>query len=113
MSAFLCSDYHIATMAKYIVNHEESAIDFQALANKIKHINIAAVDYRYDTKTRATRCNIKEYKKGLTVHDFTVLFTCWDYQACEGNLLNYLILRAYLAKYATGNPTFSELSWSI
>lgn len=112
MSAFLCSDYHIATMAHYI-NTMHSNIDAQSVANKIKAINIDSINYRYNDKARKTKCNIKAYRE-INKNDFAALFACWDYQSCEGDLLDYLILRAFLLDYAEkGNSLFSDIQWSI
>lgn len=116
MSAFLCSDYHIATMAGYIAKTIKAEsnidIDLQMLANKIKHVNIASVDYRYNENTRKTKCNLKA--RDINANDFAALYACWDYQACEGNQLDYVIMSGFLKGFADkGNRTFSEINWSI
>ena len=113
MSAFLCTDYHIATMAKYIASLHGS-IDAQLLANKLKKINIDSVNYRYNEKSRAVRCKMDKTME-IGANDFAALFSCWDYQACEnqGNI-DYQIMRGFLKFYADkGNRTFSNISWSI
>ena len=112
MSAFLCSDYHIATMAKYIAPLHGS-INAQELANKLKKINIESVNYRYNEKSRAVRC-----KMGKTLvigaNDFAALFSCWDYQSCEGQLIDYVIMHGFLKPYAEkGNREFSNIQWAI
>lgn len=115
MSAFLCSDYHIATMAQYIVHSLklDTELSIQDLANKLKAINIASVNYRYNEKTRKSKCNIKKTKI-ITVDDFAVLFSCWDYQSCEGQLLDYVIMAGFLKPYADkGNRVFSNIQWAI
>lgn len=113
MSAFLCTDYHIATMAKYIASLHGS-IDAQLLANKLKKINIDSVSYRYNEKSRAVRCKMDNIME-IGANDFAVLFSCWDYQACENPAnIDYQIMRGFLAFYADkGNRTFSNISWSI
>lgn len=113
MSAFLCSDYHIATMAKYIASLHGS-IDAQLLANKIKKININSVNYRYNTKSKAVKCKTDKIME-IGANEFAVLFDCWDYQSCEKQFeLDYQIMRGFLRYYADkGNKTFSTIEWSI
>lgn len=113
MSAFLCSDYHIATMAKYVASLHGS-IDAQVLANKLKKINIDSVNYRYNAKARAVRCKMDNTME-IGANDFAVLFSCWDYQSCENPAnIDYQSMRGFLQFYADkGNRTFSEITWSI
>lgn len=112
MSAFVCSDYHIATMAKYIASLHGS-INTQELANKLKKINIESVNYRYDDTIRKSKCSIKKTKV-ITANDFAALFSCWDYQACEGQLIDYVIMHSFLKPYADkGNREFSNIQWAI
>lgn len=115
MSAFLCSDYHIATMAQYIVHstNVDTVLNIQDLANKLKAINIASVNYRYNEKTRKSKCNIKKTKI-ITANDFAELFSCWSYQSCEGNLFDYVIMRGFLTPFAeNGNAELSNIQWAI
>lgn len=113
MSAFLYSDYHIATMAKYIASLHGS-IDVQELANKLKKINIESVNYRYNEKSCIIRCKTDKTME-IGANDFAALFSCWDYQACENPAnIDYQIMRGFLKSYADkGNRTFSNISWSI
>lgn len=113
MSAFLCSDYHIATMAKYIAALHGS-IDAQMLASKLKAINIASLNHRYNDKQRMVKCKTDKCME-IGANDFTALFDCWDYQACENqHSLDYQIMHGFLKFYADkGNRTFSNIQWSI
>lgn len=112
MSAFVCSDYHIATMAKYIASCNDS-INAQELANKLKKINIESVNYRYDDTMRKSKCSIKKTTE-ITANDFAALFSCWDYQSCEGQLLDYVVMQGFLKPYAEkGNREFSNIQWAI
>ena len=113
MSAFLCSDYHIATMAKYIASLHGS-IDAQSLANKLKRININSANYRYNEKSKAVKCKIDKTLE-IGANDFAVLFDCWDYQSCKNQLdIDYQIMRGFLKHYAEkGNRTFSRINWMI
>lgn len=115
MSAFVCSDYHIATMAQFVYYETtvDTEFDVQQLANKLKAINIASVNYRYNEKTRKSKCSIKKIKN-ITSDDFAALFSCWDYQSCEGQLLDYVIMRGFLKPFAEkGNREFSSIQWAI
>ena len=47
MSAFICSDRHIATIAVRYADLTEN-IEPQDIADRLKAINIASVNYRYD-----------------------------------------------------------------
>lgn len=114
MSALLCSDYHIATMAVYIASLHENNINAQELANKLKRINMQSVDYRYNEKTRFSKCKINDYLQ-INANDFAALFACWDYQSCENQgSLEYQIVHDWLKAYAsTGSRELSNISWSI
>lgn len=115
MSAFVCSDFHIATMAQYVVHSTniDTELSIQDLANKLKAINIASVNYRYNEKTRKSKCNIKKTKV-ITSDDFAALFSCWSYQSCEGQLLDYVVMVGFLKPYAEkGNREFSNIQWDI
>lgn len=113
MSAFLCSDYHIATMAKYVASLHGS-IDAQVLANKLKKINTDSVNHRYSKKSRTVKCKMAK-TMDIGANEFAALFSCWDYQACENQgSIDYQIMRGFLQFYADkGNRTFSNITWSI
>lgn len=115
MSAFVCSDYHIATMAQFIYYNTpiDTKLDVQQLANKLKAININSVNYRYNEKTRKSKCNIKKTKV-ITANDFAALFSCWAYQSCEGQLIDYVVMVGFLKPYAEkGNSELSSIQWAI
>lgn len=113
MSAFLCSDYHIATMAKYIASLHGS-IDAQLLANKLKRININSVNCRYNAKSKTVKCQMDKIM-AIGANEFAVLFDCWDYQSCEKQLdIDYQIMRGFLGYYADkGTRAFSVIEWTI
>lgn len=82
MSAFICSDLHIATIAKHVSDYFK--LDCQELADKLKAINIQSVNYRYNEKTRKTKCNIGiKSNILLTLDDVAKLIDSFNYQACE------------------------------
>ena len=130
MSAFLCSDLHLSVIAKYCIRQgttctgisdEQRKGLIQDLANKLKRINIASVNYRYEEKSKFSRCRLQKLKEDdslLSENDVEMLIRCWDYQACEDSLnLDYLITRGYLTgvinkmNYKTA-PNDSKV-WSI
>lgn len=81
MSAYICSDRHIATIANFAANGDlESA---QKIADSLKRENIKSVNFRYNEKTRATKCNISDYWKEANINDVFCLVRCLDYQSCE------------------------------
>ena len=116
MSAFICSDKHIATMAILLVTPDK----VQDFANKLKQINIDSVNYRYNEKTPKRKCKLIALDEcfNVTMHDLYRLYQCWDYQACEGDFLDYQIMHGYLEHkfkklgYTAETPNESKL-WSI
>lgn len=99
MSAFILTDKHFSTIANY-AHAMVDAIDPQALADKLKRINIESVNYRYREKTRITKCKLTV--NPMPVHDVIQLINCWDYQSCEnrGNI-EFHILSGYLYSFFT------------
>lgn len=101
MSAFICSDLHLSTIAIYI-HHLNDNIGIQELADKLKSINIDSVNYRYNEKTRKTKCKITDNYENVkySKYDIIRLIQCWDYQACEKNEdFDYEIIKAFLLNY--------------
>lgn len=119
MSAFILSDLHFSTIAIYM-HHLNDNIDIQELSNRLKSINIDSVDYRYNQKTRKTKCKIINNFDNVrySQSDIIRLISCWDYQSCEkGDSLNYLIMSAFLYSFFNAEDinisnTQSNL-WSI
>lgn len=94
MSAFLCSDFHLSVIA-----HKAAPDNAQELANRLKAVNIHSVNFRYDEKTRKTKCKLAPATEAAkyTEADFIRLVQCWSYQSCEDGLnLDFIILDAYL-----------------
>lgn len=117
MSAFICSDKHIATIAYNVgsfLDFDQAGI--QSLANKLKHINIASVNYRYNDKTRKAKCNIDARMTIENRHDTAGLIACWIYQSCEDNSnTDYHAYKIMLESYIDVNKLNSNNSsvWSI
>ena len=84
MSAFICTDKHIATIAKALFIDPKQAQD---AANYFKRENIRSVNYRYGgrEKTRVTKCNMTHADDlgKYTGNDIAKLLDCLDYQSCE------------------------------
>ena len=98
MSAFICSDLHIATIAKNIGMFFEYTDEMtQGLANRLKAINVASVNFRYAEKTKKTRCNVKVWREDLNLNDVAKLIDCWHYQSCENpEDVDFLIMTGFL-----------------
>lgn len=94
MSAFILSDKHISTIARLLMSEN----DVQAFANMLKHINIASVNYRYNEKTRKSKCKLVNIDDcvNITMGELCRLIQCWNYQSCEGNLLEYRIIYEFI-----------------
>lgn len=84
MSAYICSDRHIATIATaYAALLPDQ--DPQAIADQLKAINIASVNYRYahHEPEPIEHCSLDEVAPNLTPPDLVALCNCLDYQSCE------------------------------
>jgi hypothetical protein len=110
MSAFICSDLHIATVAQFVAPDNA-----QNLADKLKQINIASVNYRYNEKTRTTKCKM-QIKDGLTIDDVAKLIDCLDYQSCENpHSIDYRVYSGFLYSWVTANRANADNGkfWSV
>ena len=82
MSAYICSDRHIATVADHVFTLDPKAA--QRFADEIKRENIRSVNYRYNERTRFTPVDMtKSAKDEYTMADAVRLLECLDYQSCE------------------------------
>jgi len=85
MSAFVCTDRHIATIAVAYAALRPGT-DAQALADELKATNIASVNYRYahhGNPSPIEPCSLAEIAPNLTPPDLVALCSCLDYQSCE------------------------------
>ncbi len=117
MSAFLCSDRHLATIAYAVAMNNGMDISFtQDLANRLKSINIKSVAFRYGKKPIIRKCCIAGNMETMGKHDLAALIVCWKYQSCENpSCLEYLTMKAYLETFVRkidGRAVGSKL-WSI
>lgn len=86
MSAFLCSDRHIATIATAHGHLNAWTIDqTQMLADILKKENIRSVNYRYQERTRIKPCDLSQAVRLDTLMpcDIVALCECLDHQSCE------------------------------
>ena len=98
MSAYIMTDIELSTIAIYI-NHLNNNIDAYELANKLKAINIASVNYRYNEKTRNSKCKLINNFDSIRHNESNIvdLIKTWDYQSCENeNSLEYHIMQGFL-----------------
>jgi hypothetical protein len=117
MSAYILSDLHFSVIAYYVEGLNPN-IKAQELADKLKSINIDSVNYRYNEKTRKTKCKLTRDNVNYTNPDIIRLIQCWDYQSCEkGDNLDYLIMSAFLyssfCMIEIDNARYNSDKWSI
>lgn len=127
MSSFILTDRHIFTVAKFCIVSTPSGStspNVNELANRLKAINIDSVNYRYDEKTRKTKCSSKEFNEInpqslLNKYGMLRLIQCWAYQSCENDSsLDYIIMKAYLFSFFTTHDVEeaaknNSLAWSL
>ncbi len=84
MSAFLCSDRHIATIATHYAALLPGQ-DAQKIADALKAANIASVNWRYPNhpEEAVEPCSLEEVAVDLSFPDLVALCECLDYQSCE------------------------------
>jgi hypothetical protein len=84
MSAFVCSDRHIATIATRYAALLPGA-DAQKIADELKAVNVASVNWRYPHHPHepSTPCSLETVAEGLSFPDLVALCECLDYQSCE------------------------------
>lgn len=114
MSAFICSDKHIATVAKYFFALDPAGA--QSFADALKSENIVSVNYRYKENEPITPVRMSEADPLGTYspHDIAGLVACLDYQSCEhphytGTLLK---MAAQIVAKLGGEKSQSKF-WSI
>lgn len=112
MSAFICTDKHIATVASALFADKRQAQD---AANHFKRENIRSVNYRYKEKTRVTKCDMAQANLApYTGHDIAALLHCLDYQSCEHPDCDLLVINLCLRILDHQGAKASQSSvWSI
>lgn len=116
MSAFICSDEHIATIAvRYAELIDGRQLDAQEIANQLLAINIASVNYRYDEDTKVEPCDLDACTNAdLSFSDLIALCECLDYQSCELPEYSNPLLDAITAQFkANDRSGIKSPLWSI
>jgi hypothetical protein len=114
MSAFICTDKHIYAIACAV--YPQNPAMAQALADKLKAVNIDSVNYRYNEKTPKRKCKPIPGGLLLSADDIAKLIDCWDYQACENTeSLDYRMCQALLEYWVkrTGANPHNGKYWTI
>lgn len=83
MSAFICSDRHIATVATNYAQLIGQPEEAQTVADKLLADNIVSVNYRYKEDTPVEPCSLEEVEPDASFEDLVALCVCLDYQSCE------------------------------
>lgn len=90
MSAFVCTDRHIATIAQaYAQLAGRTPTDVTQIATLLKRENIRSVNYRYRRRDKLVACNLQDaqtldlFGGSLAVGDVLELLHCLKYQSCE------------------------------
>lgn len=99
MSAFILSDKHFSVIA-YAIEGLNPNVNPQELANKLKRINIESVNFRYNEKTRVSKCKLQHTGEKYSTADIIRLIQCWGYQSCENAMaLDYIMMEAFLTSF--------------
>lgn len=90
MSAFVCTDRHIATVAQtYAQLAGRSPTEAAELANLLKRENIRSVNFRYHRRDKLVQCNLQKaveidrFGGSLAIADVLELLHCLEYQSGE------------------------------
>ena len=93
----MLTDKHHASVAAYVgekMNFSPEKI--QTLANTLKRINRASVNYRYNQRVRTMACKI-DHVTPMDKFQFYDAIRCWAYQSCDNpNNLDYNIVNCFL-----------------
>lgn len=114
MSAYVCSDKHIATIACNYVKLFEHGELAQEMADALLACNIASVNYRYKEDEPIVPCSLDEVDFDLSFEDLSELCRCLDYQSCElPDYNNPLLDRIWAQFKANCRPGIKSPLWSI
>mgnify|MGYP001338022345 FL=1 len=115
MSAFICSDLHIATIATRYAALLPGQ-DAQKIADDLKALNIASVNWRYSKHPPApvVPCSLADVADGLAFSDLVALCECLDYQSCEPPDYSNPLLDQITAQFkANRRHGVNSALWSI
>ncbi len=115
MSAFICSDEHIATIVvRYgeLINATPERV--QSIADALLAINIESVNYSYNEDTKIEPCSLDEVCPDLSFADLIAMCECLDYQSCELPEYSNPLLDAITAQFkANDRSGIKSPLWSI
>ncbi len=84
MSAYICSDRHIATIVVAYGRLIGDDFNNQAFANTLLAENIRSVNYRYKENTPIEPCDLSDHEADArTPPELVAMCECLDYQSCE------------------------------
>lgn len=114
MSAFVCSDRHIATIAVRYAELAKTAAP-QDIANQLKAINIASVNFRYRQNIPISPCDLSEVAPdNFQYSDLLALCECLDYQSCERPDYSNPLLAMITGQFkASCRHSIKSAVWSI
>ena len=112
----MLTDAHHASIAAYVgekLNFSPEKI--QTLANALKRINRASVNYRYNERKPARGCKVARI---ATLDDlrFYDAIRCWSYQSCDNpHNLDFDIMQSFLFSLvpASFNTDMAIKEWGI
>ena len=124
MSAFICSNLHHFIVSDFILSGIISEDDkgnekILELANKLKRINYASVDYRYNEKNKCYKIKLLSTDfltlANLSIHDKANLAKSWIYQSCEDSSLDSFAYSALIEQVIKASGVSPEMGtlWSI
>jgi hypothetical protein len=115
MSAFICSNRHIATIATRYAKLVGTEAETQAIADALLAINIDSVNYRYGREDEIRACDISEVApENYQIYDLVALCDCLDYQSCERpNYQNPLLAQITAQFKANCKHRVASNVWSI
>jgi hypothetical protein len=115
MSAFICSDRHIATIATRYANQIGQPQEAQAIADALLATNIDSVNYRHREDELVRACDLSEVAPdSFQAPDLVALCDCLDYQSCERPDYHNPLLETITAAFkATCRHGVASNVWSI
>ena len=121
MSAFICSDKHISTIALNAIDFDRykefknpvtgKPFTVQELADELKRLNINSVNYRYDESVPVSSCDLQEAvllghridpgdEHRLDMADLIRLTRSLRYQSCEDSDVDLSLIEEILDSFA-------------
>lgn len=114
MSAFICGDKHIASLAAWYGAEKGLPSELvQMIANELKKINIKSVNYHYNDTVRVSKCSLKKAIL-LLPEEALAMAHCLDYQSCElKDYANPLLADIKILAVTRSNPKIKSDIWEL